>query len=154
MLKEWLQLPKSGIHFGTTGQNKSSLWEATLTYRMLDTFTKSRFSQVFPPKSDGDALEVESASRLLAQPLGLSRLLDRRYSWPAGLHQQKGRAGSEKLLPRIQQMLDGWRKEDPPGTDTNVLEFLVNKGNDRGVTELNQCYSYLICVGKYAVKGA
>lgn len=51
-------------------------------------------------------------------------------------------------------MLDVWRKEDPPGTDTNVLEFLVNKGNDRGVTELNQCYSYLICVGKYAVKGA
>ena len=41
--------------------------------------------------------------------------------------------GSDKLLPRLQQMLDGFRKADPPTTkqlpvEADVPEFLVQLG--------------------------
>ena len=41
--------------------------------------------------------------------------------------------GSEKLLPRLQQMLDGFQKADPPTlkqlpVEADVPEFLVKRG--------------------------
>ncbi len=75
-------------------------------------------------------------------------------------------AGSEKLLPRLQQMLDGFRKADPPRTkqlpvEADVPEFLVNLGLspearelDRSIGDLTMiAFYYLLCIGKYTTKG-
>jgi hypothetical protein len=44
--------------------------------------------------------------------------------------------GSDKLIPRLQQMLDGFCKADPPTTkqlpvEADILEFLVKLGLTR-----------------------
>jgi hypothetical protein len=69
---------------------------------------------------------------------------------------------SEKLLPRISQMLDGWRKTDRPvrkklPVEVDVPEFLVNLGMmpeasqmDKAVGDLSLiAFYYLLRVGEY-----
>jgi hypothetical protein len=76
-------------------------------------------------------------------------------------------AGSEKLLPRLQQMLDGFCKADPPMTkqlsvEADVPEFLVNLGLSPEARKLDQsignltmiAFYYLLRIGKYTTKGA
>ena len=76
-------------------------------------------------------------------------------------------SGSETLVPRLQQMYDGWRKHDPPTTkmlpvESDVPEWLVDRGRDRGATELDKAvgdlvmvaFYYLLRVGEYTVKGS
>jgi hypothetical protein len=75
--------------------------------------------------------------------------------------------GSDKLLPRLQQMLDGFRKADPPTTkqlpvEADVPEFLVKVGLapesreiDRAVGDLTLiAFYYLLRIGEYTTKGA
>jgi hypothetical protein len=75
--------------------------------------------------------------------------------------------GSDKLLPRLQQMLDGFRKANPPTTkqlpvEADVPEFLVKLGLesdahefDRAIGDLTMiAFYYLLCIGKYTTKGA
>ena len=74
--------------------------------------------------------------------------------------------GSDKLLPRLQQTYDGWRKEDPPTTkmlpvESDVPEWLVAEGHKQGATELDRAvgdltmiaFYYLLRVGEYTIKG-
>jgi hypothetical protein len=74
--------------------------------------------------------------------------------------------GSKKLLPRLQQIYDGWRKEDPPTTkqlpvEANVPELLAEKGRNGSVMELERAigglsliaFYYLLHIGEYTVKG-
>ncbi len=74
--------------------------------------------------------------------------------------------GSEKLLPRLSQIFDGWRKEDPPTTkqlpiEANVPKLLVERGRDRSATPPDQAirdlaliaFYYLLRIGEYTVKG-
>jgi hypothetical protein len=74
--------------------------------------------------------------------------------------------GSDKLLPRLQQMLDGFRKADPPTTkqlpvEADVPEFLVQLGLSPEARELDQAigdltmiaFYYLFCIGEYTTKG-
>jgi hypothetical protein len=74
--------------------------------------------------------------------------------------------GSDKLLPRLQQTLDGFRKADPPTTkqlpvEADVPEFLVQLGLSPEVRELNLAigditmiaFYYLLCIGEYITKG-
>jgi hypothetical protein len=74
--------------------------------------------------------------------------------------------GSDKLLPRLQQTYDGWRKEDPPTTkmlpvESDVPEWLVSRGAVEGATELDKAvgdlsmiaFYYLLRVGEYTIKG-
>ena len=74
--------------------------------------------------------------------------------------------GSDKLLPRLQQMLDGFRKADPPTTkqlpvEADVPEFLVQLGLSPEARELDRtlgdltmiAFYYLLCIGKYNTKG-
>jgi hypothetical protein len=74
--------------------------------------------------------------------------------------------GPDKLLPRLQQMLDGFRKADPPTTkqlpvEADVLEFLVQLGLSPEAHELDRAignlmmiaFYYLLCIGKYITKG-
>ena len=75
--------------------------------------------------------------------------------------------GSDKLLPRLQQTYDGWRKEDPPTTkmlpvESDVPEWLVGEGLRTGATVLDMAvgdlamiaFYYLLRVGEYTIKGA
>ncbi len=75
--------------------------------------------------------------------------------------------GSDKLLPRLQQMLDGFRKANPPTTkqlpvEADVPEFLVKLGLESDAHELDLAigdltmiaFYYLLCIGKYTTKGA
>jgi hypothetical protein len=74
--------------------------------------------------------------------------------------------GSDKLLPRLQQMLDGFRKADPPTTkqlpvEADVPEFLVQLGLypearklDRALGNLTMiAFYYLLRIGEYTTKG-
>ena len=74
--------------------------------------------------------------------------------------------GSVKLLPRLQQTYDGWRKEDPPTSkmlpvESDVPEWLVAGGTRHGATELDRAvgdlamvaFYYLLRVGEYTIKG-
>ena len=73
--------------------------------------------------------------------------------------------GSDKLLPRLQQMLDGFRKADPPTTkqlpvEADVPEYLVNLGQDSDARELDRAvgdlvmiaFYYLLRIGEYTTK--
>ena len=75
--------------------------------------------------------------------------------------------GSDKLVPRLQQTYDGWRKEDPPTTkmlpvESDVPEWLVAQGLRQSATELDMAvgdltmvaFYYLLRVGEYTIKGA
>jgi hypothetical protein len=75
--------------------------------------------------------------------------------------------GFDKLLPRLQQMLDGFHKADPPTTkqlpvEADVPEFLVELGLessdarelDLAIGDLTMiAFYYLLRIGKYTTKG-
>ena len=62
--------------------------------------------------------------------------------------------GSDKLLPRLQQMLDGFRKADPPTTkqlpvEADVPEFLVQLGLFPEAHELDRALGDLTMIAFY-----
>ncbi len=74
--------------------------------------------------------------------------------------------GSEKILPRLQQTYDGWRKEDPETTkqlpvEADVPELLAEQGQCASATERDRAvgdltliaFYYLLCIGEYTIKG-
>ena len=74
--------------------------------------------------------------------------------------------GSDKMLPRLQQMYEGWRKEDPPTTKqlpvkADVPKYLASIGWGSGGTELDRtigdlvlvAFYYMLRIAEYTVKG-
>jgi hypothetical protein len=74
--------------------------------------------------------------------------------------------GSDKLLPCLQQMLDGFCKANPPTTkqlpvEADVPEYLVKLGQEPEARELDRAigdltmmvFYYLLCIGEYTTKG-
>jgi hypothetical protein len=74
--------------------------------------------------------------------------------------------GSEKLIPQLQQIYDGWRKEDPPTikqlpVEADVPEFVARRGLDPLASELDRvvgdmilvAFYYLLRIGEYTSKG-
>jgi hypothetical protein len=74
--------------------------------------------------------------------------------------------GCDKLLPRLSQIYDGWRKEDPPTTkqlpvEADVPKLLAERGLvstatslDRAIGDLSLiAFYYLLRIGEYTVKG-
>jgi hypothetical protein len=62
--------------------------------------------------------------------------------------------GSNKLLPRLQQMLDGFRKADPPTTkqlpvEVDVPEILVTFGREPKARELDHAIGDLTMIAFY-----
>ncbi len=65
---------------------------------------------------------------------------------------------SDKLLPCLAQMLDGWQKSDP----SDVPELLATIGADPNANELDAAigdlcliaFYYLLRVGKYTIKNS
>jgi hypothetical protein len=73
--------------------------------------------------------------------------------------------GSNKLIPRLQQMLDGWRKIDPPTlkmlpVEADVPEYLATLGAQPSASVLDQAigdltliaFYYLLHIGEYTCK--
>ena len=76
-------------------------------------------------------------------------------------------AGSDKLLPRLAQIYDGWRKEDPPTTkqlpmEADIPELLAERCRVASASTLDQAigdlvliaFYYLLRVCEYTVKGS
>lgn len=74
--------------------------------------------------------------------------------------------GSDKMFPRLQQMYDGWRKDDPPTTkqlpvEADVPEYLAHLGRESGTAEVDKAvgdlilvaFYYLLRIGENTVKG-
>jgi hypothetical protein len=74
--------------------------------------------------------------------------------------------GSEKFLPALQVMLDGYSKSDPPTrkmlpVEADVPDLLVEMGYGKGGTSHAKAigdlsmivFYYLLCIGEYMVKG-
>ena len=74
--------------------------------------------------------------------------------------------GCDKMLPRLQQMYDGWRKEDPPTTkqlpvEADVPEYLATEATRSSGSELDKtigdlvlvAFYYLLRIGEYTMKG-
>ena len=74
--------------------------------------------------------------------------------------------GSDKLAPRLEQMMDGWRKHDPATqkklpVDADVPEFIATTGRYSEASLLLRAigdlcliaFYYLLRVGKYTMKG-
>ncbi len=74
-------------------------------------------------------------------------------------------AGSDKLLPRLSQTFDGWRKEDPPTTKqlpvaADIPELLAERGRDGVANSLDQAigdltliaFYYLLRISEYTIK--
>ncbi len=75
-------------------------------------------------------------------------------------------AWSNKCLPRLQQMYDGWRKEDQATTkqlpiEADVPELLADRGRRASATERDRAvrnliliaFYYLLRIGEYTIKG-
>jgi hypothetical protein len=163
-LEEWQRLPKIRKHIGQIGTNMSNLWDWTLIYRGCSTRPKCMYSLGLPHESNTDTTAGGSKSRL-EQSLALSRPIDRRSRWPVAQTQPKI-MGSDKLLPRLSQIYDGWRKEDPPTTkqlpvEANIPKLLAACGRDENASELERAigdlsliaFYYLLRIGEYTIKG-
>jgi hypothetical protein len=72
---------------------------------------------------------------------------------------------SDKLIPRLAQMIYGWRKHDPPTlkklpVEVDIPELLVNVGLSPGANELDKAigdlsiiaFYYLLRIGEYTIK--
>jgi hypothetical protein len=75
--------------------------------------------------------------------------------------------GSDRLLPRLSQMLEGWHKTDDPvmtklPVEADVPEYLMTVGLQALATPLNHAvgdlaliaYYYLLCIGEYTGKAS
>jgi hypothetical protein len=75
-------------------------------------------------------------------------------------------AGSDKFIPAIQVMIDGYTKADPPTkkmlpVEANVPKLLVKMGYDKSGLVHSQAvgdlsliaFYYLLHIGEYTVKG-
>ncbi len=74
--------------------------------------------------------------------------------------------GSEKFFPRLQQCIDGYKKQDPVSqkklpVEANVPKYLVECALDSSANELHKAvgglsliaFYYLLWVGEYTTKG-
>ncbi len=74
--------------------------------------------------------------------------------------------GSNKFLPSLQIILDGYRNEDPPTekklpVEVDVPKHLFSMGYGLGRSILGRtvrdvtliAFHYLLCIGEYTVKG-
>jgi hypothetical protein len=87
-----------------------------------------------------------------------------KISLATGVNPTKEPAG-DKMIPRLAQMLQGWKKDDPPvikklPVEVDIPEFLAVNGNSPGANALDAAigdlslvaFYYLLRVGEYTIK--
>lgn len=102
------------------------------------------------------AQAVNSAITAIGQTIALATGVN-----PTKLH------GSDKLIPRLSQMLDGWRKEDPPTQkklpiEVDIPEYIATQASHPSATEAERttgdliliAFYYLLRVGEYTMKSS
>ncbi len=156
-LEECRRLPKVGKHVGATGLPMSHLWEWTLSYRTPHSLSESASLQALQGRvrtgyyGQGKQIQagsvVSSAITAVGQAIALATNTN-----PTKI------VGSDKLLPRLQQMLDGFRKADPPTTkqlpvEADVPEFLVQLGLSPEARELDRTLGDLTMIAFYYLLG-
>ena len=62
--------------------------------------------------------------------------------------------GGDKLIPRLQQTYDGWRKEDPPmlkqlPVEADVPKLITRKGLEPGASELDRVVGDMTLIAFY-----
>lgn len=75
--------------------------------------------------------------------------------------------GSDKLIPRLSQMLDSWRKEDPPTQkklpiEVDIPEYIAMQASHPSAMEAERtmgdliliAFYYLLRVGEYTMKSS
>ena len=142
----------------------SDLWDWTLTYRGQSTRPKCASSQGLLPEFDKAATAGESASKA-GTVIGAITAIGQEIALACGTNPTKI-AGSKRLLPQLSQILDGWRKEDPPTTkqlpvEADVPELLAERGRDGNASNLDRAirdltliaFYYLLRIGEYTIKG-
>jgi len=104
-LDDWRRLPAAGKNIGITGKSTRLLWEWTLTFRVPTSKSGSDSYPVLQHYGNGEQVQnciVSSAIMAVGQTIALAC-----DSNPTKV------VGSERLLPRLQIMLDGYRKVGP-----------------------------------------
>ena len=97
---------------------------------------------------------VNSAITAIGQTIAMATGIN-----PTKLH------GSDKLIPRLTQILDGWKKEDPPTlkklpVEVDIPEYIASLGNTITSSEVERAvgdlvliaFYYLLRVGEYTTK--
>jgi hypothetical protein len=123
-LNKWCRLPRIGNHVGNIGASTTNLWGWTRIYKLPPSNRGYNTSQDLLPESDlatrkqVQASTVSSAITAIGQKIALDT-----NNNPTKV------TGSNKFLPGIQIILDGYRIEDPPTekklpVEANVPELL------------------------------
>ncbi len=148
----------TGKNIGSTGKSTRLLWEWTLTFqkriRLLSEFAARVRTGYYGNRKQVKNCTVSSAITAIGQTIALAC-----DSNPTKV------VGSKRLLPRLQIMLDGYRKVDPATrkklpVQSNVPELLVKTAYQQGTTQCQRAtadltiiaFYYLLRVGEYTVK--
>ena len=163
LMGEWLQPQKSGKNVEKIGVPLSDPWEWSLGYRMPCTRRNIGASQALQLAYDRAAM-VKEKEYQLTQSMGHIWTLARRSLGPYEGNPIKAQ-GEKDLVPRLEQTMEGQRKEDTPTKDEfpvgiDISEVLAYLGMAKDATEVVKAagdyaliafYNFLR-VGKYTVK--
>ena len=134
------------------------LQETTYTWkaRLLTGFAARVRSGFYGRKAQVSTGAVNSAITAIGTTIALARGIN-----PTKIEH------SDKLIPRLSQMFDGWRKADPPvikklPVEVDVPELLCRAGHIPTANELDRtigdlaliAYYYLLRVGEYTTKNS
>ena len=138
VLDNWRRLPLPGKLIGDIGQPTLHLWDSIQTYNQQPLNNKFSASQDSPSAFAQDTMDEDDRYRL--QQLQAQLLpLGRRLSLAIG-HNPAKVIGSDKFLPALQVMINGFAKEDPPTrkmlppVESDVPELLVEMGYSKSGT--------------------
>ncbi len=171
------RLADNGFHFGrvaATTKGRESCWEwwaayvapvgvdpylqdtpFTIRVHLLTGFAARARTGYYGRGKQIQAGSVSSAIKAVGQAIALATNTN-----PTKV------VGSDSLIPRLQQVLDKFCKEDPPTTkqlpvEADVPEYLVKLGQDPEARELDRvigdltmlAFYYLLRIGEYTTKG-
>jgi len=164
MLDDWRRLPSPGKLVGEIGKTylapmgfdpylQSTTFEQPI--RSLTGFAQRIRTGYYGRGRQVQAATVTGAITAVGQTISL-----------AIGHNPTKVIGSDKFLPALQVMIDGFAKEDPPTRkilpdESDVPELLVEMGYSKSGTAHTQAvgdlaliaFYYLLCIGVYTVKG-
>ncbi len=163
-LAEWQQLPIIGKHIGQIGPKMFRPLgldpylqgvQYTIKVRVLTGFAARSHQGYFGRGKRVATGTVVGAITAVRQEIALA----------CGTNPTKI-TGGEKLLPRLLQIFDGWRKEDPPTSKqlpvkADVPKLLAEHGHDGCAHKLDRAirdltliaFYYLLRIGEYTMKG-